>query len=127
MDALVGLLPAARSAAEGKADTASRNDRDKRRGHGCGAQPVAPHLVTSAYGRSTRTWRISPARKPWRSIAAAENGRFAIRAIGASTMDAQDEFTTRQEAEEAMFRRMESADTLANDLDVIKPGQGQGI
>ena len=61
-------------------------------------------------------------------IVALPNGRFSVIGIGETTME-NDEgaFATQQEAEEWMFRRSQMLDAQANELDILKPGGGQGL
>ncbi len=56
------------------------------------------------------------------------NGRYTVKTIGASTLDEDaGEFASEAEAEEWMFARSEQRDAVLNDMDIIKPGSGQGI
>jgi hypothetical protein len=56
------------------------------------------------------------------------NGRYTVKTIGASTMDDDaGEFATQAEAEDWMFDRAQEREAEFNDIDVIKPGSGQGI
>ena len=61
-------------------------------------------------------------------IVALANGRFSVRGVGETTMD-NDEgaFATRQEAEEWMFQRSQTLDETANEMDIMKPADGQGL
>lgn len=55
------------------------------------------------------------------------NGKFGVQAIGADEPFADSgEFDTRNEAEEWMFLRLERMQ-LRDDMDVLKPGSGQGL
>ncbi len=56
------------------------------------------------------------------------NGRYAVRAVGETVPDDEaGEFGTLAEAEDWMFQRTQELDAGASDMDVMKPGQGQGI
>ncbi len=61
-------------------------------------------------------------------IAALANGRYSVVGIGETAME-NDEgaFATRDEAEDWMFRRSQMLDAQANELDVMKPADGQGL
>ena len=61
-------------------------------------------------------------------IVALPNGRFSVIGIGETTME-NDEgaFATREAAEEWMFRRSQMLDAHANELDIMKPADGQGL
>jgi hypothetical protein len=61
------------------------------------------------------------------------NGHYNVRTVGASTLaeaggdEDTGEFATLAEAEDWMFDRAQERDAEFTDIDVIKPGSGQGI
>ena len=61
-------------------------------------------------------------------IVALPNGRYSVIGIGETTMD-NDEgaFATREEADDWMFRRSQMLEAQANELDIMKPADGQGL
>ncbi len=57
-----------------------------------------------------------------------DNGRYAVQAVGETVPnDEAGEFETLAEAEDWMFQRTQEMDAQASDMDVLKPGQGQGL
>ena len=61
-------------------------------------------------------------------IVSLPNGRFTIQPVGEGVSpNDKGEFDTLPEAENALFLRAQRSDANANDLHVLKPGQGQGI
>ena len=61
-------------------------------------------------------------------VVALPNGRYAVHGIGETIQDNEEgDFATEQEAEEWMFRRSQMLDFNANQLDVMKPADGQGL
>ena len=56
------------------------------------------------------------------------NGRYAVQAVGETVPeDEAGEFETLAEAEDWMFQRTQELDARDSDMDVLKPGQGQGL
>ena len=56
------------------------------------------------------------------------NGRYTVWAVGEAVPDDEaGEFETLAEAEDWMFQRTQELDAQDSDMDVLKPGQGQGL